>query len=85
MKVYAHYVDFARGGFFIKKAYNWGMNKNLNINIGKDEYGKEIIINIPDVKHLLSGCFACKPYEAIVAGKAEYLGVGGYGQDMYSL
>lgn len=31
------------------------------------------------------GCFACKPYEAIVAGQAEYLGIGGYGQDMYSL
>jgi len=31
------------------------------------------------------GCFACKPYEAIVAGKAEYLGIGGFGQDMYSL
>lgn len=28
-------------------------------------------------------CFACKPYEAIVSGKAEYLGIGGYGQDMY--
>lgn len=31
------------------------------------------------------GCFACKPYEAIVSGKAEYLGIGGYGQDMYSV
>ena len=29
------------------------------------------------------GCFACRPYEAIVSGKAEYVGVGGYGQDMY--
>ena len=32
-----------------------------------------------------SGCFACKPYEAIIAGKAEYLGIGGYGQDLYCL
>jgi ATP-dependent helicase/DNAse subunit B len=31
------------------------------------------------------GCFACKPYEAIVKGEAEYIGVGGYGQDMYML
>jgi len=31
------------------------------------------------------GCFACKPYEAILKGEAEYLGVGGYGQDMYSI
>ena len=29
------------------------------------------------------GCFACAPYEAIVKGQAEYLGIGGYGQDMY--
>ncbi len=29
------------------------------------------------------GCFACKPYEAILKGQAEYLGVGGYGQDIY--
>ena len=31
------------------------------------------------------GCFACKPYEAILNGEAEYVGVGGYGQDMYLL
>jgi len=30
-----------------------------------------------------AGCFACKPYEAILKGEAEYLGVGGYGQDTY--
>lgn len=29
------------------------------------------------------GCYACKPYEAIVSGQAEYLGVAGYGQDTY--
>ena len=29
------------------------------------------------------GCFACRPYEKILAGEAEYLGVGGYGQDVY--
>ena len=29
------------------------------------------------------GCFACRPYEAILKGEAEYLGVGGFGQDMY--
>jgi len=31
------------------------------------------------------GCFACKPYEAILKGDAEYIGVGGYGQDIYFL
>ena len=31
------------------------------------------------------GCYVCKPYEAILKGEAEYLGIGGYGQDMYSV
>ena len=31
------------------------------------------------------GCFNCRPYEAIIKGEAEYLGVGGYGQDIYFL
>ena len=31
------------------------------------------------------GCFACKPFEAILKGQAEYIGIGGYGQDMYCL
>jgi ATP-dependent helicase/DNAse subunit B len=30
-----------------------------------------------------AGCFACQPYEAILKGEAEYVGVGGYGQDTY--
>ncbi len=29
------------------------------------------------------GCFACKPFEAIIRGEAEFVGVGGYGQDLY--
>jgi ATP-dependent helicase/DNAse subunit B len=31
------------------------------------------------------GCFACKPFEAILAGEAEYVGVGQYNQDLYIL
>src|SRR3989344_491093 len=30
-----------------------------------------------------SGCFACRPFEAILRGEAEYVGVAGYGQDAY--
>ena len=30
-----------------------------------------------------AGCFACQPYEAILKGDAEYLGIAGYGQDAY--
>ena len=29
------------------------------------------------------GCYACKPFEAILRGDAEFLGIGGYGQDTY--
>lgn len=30
-----------------------------------------------------AGCFACQPYEAILRGEAEYIGIAGYGQDAY--
>ncbi len=29
------------------------------------------------------GCFACDPYEEIIAGRAEYVGVSGYERDTY--
>lgn len=29
------------------------------------------------------GCFACRPFEEILNGKAEFIGLGGYGQEMY--
>ncbi|MDO8624161.1 MAG: PD-(D/E)XK nuclease family protein [bacterium] len=29
------------------------------------------------------GCFACRPFESIVRGEAEYLGVSGFGADTY--
>lgn len=31
----------------------------------------------------VEGCFSCKPLEAIIRGEAEYVGVGGFGQDLY--
>lgn len=29
------------------------------------------------------GCFACKPFEAILRGEAEFVGLSQYGQDLY--
>lgn len=29
------------------------------------------------------GCFACRPFEKILKGEAEFIGIGGYGQEMY--
>ncbi len=31
------------------------------------------------------GCFACLPFEAIINNQAEFVGVGGYNQDLYIL
>ncbi len=30
-----------------------------------------------------TGCYACRPFEKILRGEAEYLGVGEYNQDLY--
>jgi ATP-dependent helicase/DNAse subunit B len=29
------------------------------------------------------GCFACRPFEKILKGEAEFIGLGNYGQEMY--
>lgn len=29
------------------------------------------------------GCFACKPFEKIIKGEAEFIGLGNYGQEVY--
>ena len=31
------------------------------------------------------GCRACRQYEAILAGDARFVGVGGYSQDIYTI
>ena len=31
------------------------------------------------------GCFACKPFEKILKGEAEFIGIGNYGQEMYMI
>lgn len=30
-----------------------------------------------------AGCFACLPFEKILKGEAQYIGIGNYGQEMY--
>ena len=37
------------------------------------------------VCHQNDGCRACRPYEAILSGGAQFVGVGGYNQDIYVL
>ncbi|MCX6764377.1 MAG: PD-(D/E)XK nuclease family protein [Candidatus Nealsonbacteria bacterium] len=31
----------------------------------------------------MPGCFSCQPYEKILKGKAEFVGIGGYNQELY--
>jgi len=31
------------------------------------------------------GCFSCQPYEKILKGEAEFVGIGGYNQELYLL
>lgn len=31
----------------------------------------------------IKGCFACQPYEKVAKGEAEYVGIGGYNQELY--
>jgi len=31
----------------------------------------------------IQGCFSCQPYEKIIEGKAEFVGIGGYNQELY--
>jgi hypothetical protein len=33
--------------------------------------------------HGEEGCVTCRPFEAILRGEAEYVGVGEYNQDLY--
>lgn len=31
----------------------------------------------------VNGCFACMPYEKVLKGEAEFVGIGGYNQELY--
>ena len=35
--------------------------------------------------HTPEGCFSCKPYEEILKGNAEYVGMNDYREDVYVL
>ena len=56
--------------------------KVLAVALKVKEAREKKIFNCPRGEE---GCFACRPFEKILQGKAEYLGVGGYGCDIYSV
>jgi hypothetical protein len=58
----------------------------------RDMYAAQVVTQKKDGKSAaepflcpqgIAGCFACKPFEKIVRGEAEYVGVGEYNQDLY--
>jgi ATP-dependent helicase/DNAse subunit B len=36
-----------------------------------------------ECRHGAQGCFSCQPYEKILTGEAEFVGIGGYNQELY--
>ncbi len=62
----------------IKKAYETVLEIARKIKIAREK--KEF--NCPRGN---GGCFACLPFEKILKGEAEFIGVNGYNQEMYLL
>lgn len=82
----------------VSKASYWYLDREdtpLEVELPDTDQSTETILTMAKTiksareQHTLScpknGCFACKPYEAIVHGGAEFVGVGGYNQDLYIL
>jgi ATP-dependent helicase/DNAse subunit B len=59
---------------------NFAKNKVLEIAKKIKDAREKKEFNCP---HGADGCFACRPFEKILKGEAEFIGVGGYGQEMY--
>ena len=59
-----------------KKAYENVIEAARKVKIAREK--KEF--NCPRGE---GGCFACLPFEKILKGEAQYIGISGHGQDMY--
>jgi ATP-dependent helicase/DNAse subunit B len=51
----------------------------------RDEYSRRPYQEVFLCPQGPTGCFACKPFEKIIKGEAEYIGVGEYNQDLYMI
>ncbi len=80
----------------VSKASYWYLDRNnkpTEVSLPNTDDAYNIILEIARrIKQLRlrgeylcvkNGCFACEPFEAIIKGKAEFVGVGGYNQDLY--
>lgn len=59
---------------------NEARKKVLEVAMQIKKAREKKIFNCPEGE---KGCFVCLPFQSILDGKAEFVGVGGYGQDMY--
>jgi len=84
----------------VKKASYWYLDRSTELEekeLPTYEEAKEVVLSVAKrVKTAREkvefacpqgseGCFACRPYEAIVAGEATLIGVNEIGQDLYVL
>lgn len=81
----------------VTKASYWYLDRDENpteIPMPNDEDAQKRILELAKKIHLArklehfkcpktEGCRVCLPYEAIISGKATFVGVGGYAQDIY--
>jgi ATP-dependent helicase/DNAse subunit B len=80
----------------VSKASYWYLDRNdepSEITLpGIDDAYEQVLTLAKNVKEARlnrsyvcpkGGCFACEPFEKILTGKAEFVGTGGYSQDMY--
>ncbi len=84
----------------VSGAFYWYLDRDdepISMNLPEAETAKEKVLSIArQIKKArqennfvcpqgAEGCFACKPFEKILKGEAEYIGIGGFGQDVYMI
>ncbi len=80
----------------VSGAYYWYLGKDdepKEVLLPNAEEGRKSILSVArkvkearekkEYKCPRGGCFACEPYEKILKGEAEYVGLGEYNQDLY--
>ena len=82
----------------VSGAYYWYIDKDdkpREVKLPKLKESKEEVLSVAmkvkearesgDFQCPYGGCFGCDPYEKILKGEAEYVGVGEYNQDLYMI
>jgi hypothetical protein len=82
----------------ISKAYYWYLdrdNEPIEKKLPNKEEALEKVLTVArqvaeareskkmECPHGEAGCMHCKPFEKIIKGEAEFVGIGGYNQELY--